>query len=146
MHGFVHLAVPILVVFDEGADFKQPPPGGFDTNMLPVIARSLKQQLGEDAECTVIAGQPVNPESLPASFTFLSLQYPSLKKTDPKAANLIIAEFINDHFDAEDVLAHLTKLVGPPEPEPQVSVVPRGEEHAAAEPTTEGQNAEGSSI
>lgn len=106
--GFLQVCIPVLYVYDADAMPTQPP--GFDMNLLPVVSRALKTRAGT-AQVTVITGTPTTPESLGEAFTRLALQYAELQKASPEAANLIVAEFVADTFDAEMVIEHLKSIV-----------------------------------
>jgi len=106
--GFLQVAIPVLYVYDRDAVPTEPP--GFDMNLLPVISRALKQRAGT-TQVTVITGTPTTPEEVDRAFTHLALQYPELRKATAEAANLIVAEFISDHFDGAAVLEHLQRIV-----------------------------------
>ena len=106
--GFLQVAIPVLYVYDADALPTEAP--GFDMNLLPVISRALKVRAGT-AQLTVITGTPTTPEGLSEAFTRLALQYGELQKASPEAANLILAEFIADNFDAEAVHGHLGRVV-----------------------------------
>lgn len=105
---FLHAAIPVLYVYDEGTLPDAPP--GFEMGLLPVISRALKEHAGT-TRVTVITGGPVSPEELPRAFTGLGLQYSTLKKASPEAGNLMVAEFVADHFDGEAVLEHLKRIL-----------------------------------
>ncbi|HEV8359635.1 MAG TPA: hypothetical protein VGR28_04175 [Candidatus Thermoplasmatota archaeon] len=105
---FLQVAIPVLYVYDADAQPTQPP--GFDMNLLPVISRALKQRAGTQ-QLTVITGTPSLPEDLGEAFTNLALRYRELQKATPEAGNLIAAEFLADHFDAEAVVGHLQRIL-----------------------------------
>ena len=104
---FLQVAIPVLYVYDEGTLPEVPP--GFDMGLLPVISRALKEH-ANTPKVTVITGAPTAAEDLPRSFTSLGLQYASLQKASPEAGNLLVAEFVADHFDMDLVLEHLTRI------------------------------------
>lgn len=106
--GFLQVSIPVLYVYDADAMPTEPP--GFDMNLLPVISRALKVRAGT-GQVTVITGTPTTPDNLVEAYTRLALQYGELQKASPEAANLIIAEFIADNFDPEQVRDHLAKLI-----------------------------------
>lgn len=105
---FLQVAIPVLYVYDEGTLPEVPP--GFDMGLLPVISRALKEH-ANTSKVTVITGAPTASEDLPRAYTTLGLQYSSIQKASPEAGNLLVAEFIADHFDPEAVLDHLQRLV-----------------------------------
>ncbi len=105
---FLQIAIPVLYVYDEGTLPEEPP--GFDMGILPVISRALKEH-ANTSKVTVITGSPTAAEDLPRSYTSLGLQYSTIKKASPEAGNLLVAEFIADHFDADAVLDHLKRIV-----------------------------------
>jgi hypothetical protein len=74
------------------------------------VSRALKEH-ANTPRVTVITGAPTSAEDLARSFTSLGLQYGTLQKATPEAGNLLVAEFVADHFDAEAVLDHLKTLV-----------------------------------
>ncbi|HET6404354.1 MAG TPA: hypothetical protein VFH78_06880 [Candidatus Thermoplasmatota archaeon] len=104
---FLQVAIPVLYVYDEGTLPEVPP--GFDMGLLPVISRALKEH-ANTAKVTVITGAPTAAEDLPRAFTSLGLQYANLTKATPEAGNLLVAEFVADHFDIDLVLEHLTRI------------------------------------
>ena len=104
---FLQVAIPVLYVYDDGTLPEVPP--GFDMGLLPVISRALKEH-ANTAKVTVITGAPTAAEDLPRSFTSLGLQYATLQKASPEAGNLLVAEFVADHFDIDLVLEHLTRI------------------------------------
>lgn len=104
---FLQVAIPVLYVYDEGTLPEVPP--GFDMGLLPVISRALKEH-ANTPKVTVITGAPTAAEDLPRAYTNLGLQYANLKKASPEAGNLLVAEFIADHFDIEMVLDHLQRI------------------------------------
>ncbi|GEM_PF-3717584 len=105
---FLQVAIPVLYVYDEGALPEAPP--GFDMSLLPVISRALKEH-ANTSKVTVITGAPTSADDLPRAYTGLGLQYASIQKASPEAGNLLVAEFVADHFDAEAVLEHLRRIV-----------------------------------
>jgi thiamine monophosphate kinase len=105
---FLQVAIPVLYVYDEGTLPESPP--GFDMGLLPVISRALKEN-ANTSKVTVVTGAPTSADELPRAFTSLGLQYASLTRASPEAGNLMVAEFVADHFDAEAVLEHLQRLV-----------------------------------
>lgn len=105
---FLQVAIPVLYVYDEGELPEAPP--GFEMGLLPVISRALKEH-ANTPKVTVITGSPTPSEDLPRAFTSLGLQYRSIKKASPEAGNLLVAEFVADHFDPEAVLEHLKRIV-----------------------------------
>ena len=104
---FLQVAIPVLYVYDEGTLPEVPP--GFDMGLLPVISRALKEH-ANTTKVTVITGAPTAAEDLPRAYTSLGLQYASLQKASPEAGNLLVAEFVADHFDMEAVLEHLGRI------------------------------------
>jgi hypothetical protein len=104
---FLQVAIPVLYVYDEETLPDVPP--GFDMGLLPVISRALKEH-ANTSRVTVITGAPTAAEDLPRAYTNLGLQYGNLKKASPEAGNLLVAEFIADHFDIEMVLDHLQRI------------------------------------
>ena len=104
---FLQVAIPVLYVYDEGALPDEPP--GFDMSLLPVISRALKEH-ANTPKVTVITGAPTASEELPRAFTSLGLQYANLTRATPEAGNLMVAEFVADHFDLDAVLDHLVRL------------------------------------
>lgn len=104
---FLQVAIPVLYVYDEGTLPDLPP--GFDMGLLPVISRALKEH-ANTPKVTVITGAPTAAEDLPRAYTNLGLQYANLKKATPEAGNLLVAEFIADHFDIDAVLDHLQRI------------------------------------
>lgn len=104
---FLQVAIPILYVYDEGTLPEAPP--GFDMGLLPVISRALKEH-ANTSKVTVITGAPTASEDLPRSFTSLGLQYAHLQRASPEAGNLLVAEFVADHFDLESVIDHLHRI------------------------------------
>lgn len=106
--GFLQVSIPVLYVYDADAMPTEPP--GFDMNLLPVISRALKVRAGT-GQVTVITGTPTTPDNLHQAFTRLALQYAELQRASPEAANLIVAEFIADNFDAEAVREHLGTII-----------------------------------
>lgn len=104
---FLQVAIPVLYVYDEGALPEAPP--GFDMGLLPVISRALKEH-ANTSRVTVITGAPTAAEDLPRAYTSLGLQYATLQKASPEAGNLLVAEFVADHFDLDAVLDHLTRI------------------------------------
>lgn len=107
-HAFLQVSIPVLYVYDVDAVPSDAP--GFDMNLLPVISRALKVRAGT-GQITVITGTPTTPDNLTEAYTRLALQYGELQKASPEAANLILAEFIADNFDAEAVHQHLGRVV-----------------------------------
>jgi hypothetical protein len=105
---FLQVAIPVLYVYDEGTIPEAPP--GFDMGLLPVISRALKEH-ANTGKVTVITGAPTSAEDLSRAFTNLGLQHASIQKASPEAGNLLVAEFVADHFDAEAVLDHLKRIV-----------------------------------
>jgi hypothetical protein len=104
---FLQVAIPVLYVYDEGTLPEAPP--GFDMGLLPVISRALKEH-ANTSRVTVITGAPTAAEDLPRAFTSLGLQHAGLTKASPEAGNLMVAEFVADHFDLDAVLEHLHRL------------------------------------
>lgn len=104
---FLQVAIPVLYVYDEGTLPEVPP--GFDMGLLPVISRALKEH-ANTPKVTVITGAPTASEDLPRAFTSLGLQYATLTKASPEAGNLLVAEFVADHFDMDLVIEHLTRI------------------------------------
>ena len=104
---FLQVAIPVLYVYDEGSLPDVPP--GFDMSLLPVISRALKEH-ANTTKVTVITGAPAAAEDLPRAYTSLGLQYASLLKASPEAGNLLVAEFVADHFDLDSVLEHLKRI------------------------------------
>ncbi|HUR68876.1 MAG TPA: hypothetical protein VM370_06485 [Candidatus Thermoplasmatota archaeon] len=104
---FLQVAIPVLYVYDEGTLPDVPP--GFDMGLLPVISRALKEH-ANTSKVTVITGAPTAAEDLPRAYTSLGLQYANLKKASPEAGNLLVAEFVADHFDIDAVLDHITRI------------------------------------
>lgn len=105
---FLQVAIPVLYVYDEGTLPEVPP--GFDMGLLPVISRALKEH-ANTSKVTVITGAPTAADDLPRAYTSLGLQFAGLTRATPEAGNLMVAEFVADHFDAEAVLEHLKRLV-----------------------------------
>lgn len=105
---FLHVAIPVLYVYDEGTLPETPP--GFDMGLLPVISRALKEH-ANTPKVTVITGAPTTPEDIARAYTSLGLQYATLQKATPEAGNLLVAEFVADHFDGEAVLDHLKRIL-----------------------------------
>lgn len=105
---FLQVAIPVLYVYDEGTLPEAPP--GFDMGLLPVISRALKEH-ANTGKVTVITGAPTSAEDLSRAYTNLGLQYATIQKASPEAGNLLVAEFVADHFDAEAVLEHLKRIV-----------------------------------
>lgn len=104
---FLQVAIPVLYVYDEGTLPEAPP--GFDMGLLPVISRALKEH-ANTTRVTVITGAPTAAEDLPRSYTNLGLQYATIQKASPEAGNLLVAEFVADHFDLDAVLEHLKRI------------------------------------
>lgn len=104
---FLQVAIPVLYVYDDGTLPEVPP--GFDMGLLPVISRALKEH-ANTTKVTVITGAPTAAEDLPRAYTSLGLQYASLQKASPEAGNLLVAEFVADHFDIDLVLEHLNRI------------------------------------
>lgn len=104
---FLQVAIPVLYVYDEGTLPETPP--GFDMGLLPVISRALKEH-ANTSKVTVITGAPTTAEELPRAYTSLGLQYSTIKKASPEAGNLLVAEFVADHFDLDAVLDHLKRI------------------------------------
>lgn len=104
---FLQVAIPVLYVYDEGTLPEAPP--GFDMGLLPVISRALKEH-ANTSRVTVITGAPTSAEDLPRSYTSLGLQYATIKKASPEAGNLLVAEFVADHFDLDAVMEHLKRI------------------------------------
>ena len=104
---FLQVAIPVLYVYDEGTLPEAPP--GFDMSLLPVISRALKEH-ANTPKVTVITGAPTAAEDLPRAYTSLGLQHATLQKASPEAGNLLVAEFVADHFDLESVLEHLQRI------------------------------------
>ena len=105
---FLQVAIPVLYVYDEGVLPEAPP--GFDMSLLPVISRALKEH-ANSTKVTVITGAPTAAEELPRSFTSLALQSANLQRASPEAGNLLVAEFVADHFDGDAVLEHLQRIM-----------------------------------
>lgn len=105
---FLQVAIPVLYVYDEDVVPDAPP--GFDMSLLPVISRALKEH-ANTTKVTVITGAPTAAEELPRSFTSLALQAANLQRASPEAGNLLVAEFVADHFDTEAVMEHLQRIV-----------------------------------
>lgn len=105
---FLQVAIPVLYVYDEGSLPEAPP--GFDMGLLPVISRALKEH-ANTSKVTVITGAPTSADDLTRAFTSLGLQYANLTRASPEAGNLMVAEFVADHFDVDAVLEHLKRLV-----------------------------------
>ena len=104
---FLQVAIPVLYVYDEGTLPEAPP--GFDMGLLPVISRALKEH-ANTSKVTVITGGPTSAEDLPRAFTSLGLQYAHLQRASPEAGNLLVAEFVADHFDMDSVIDHLHRI------------------------------------
>lgn len=104
---FLQVAIPVLYVYDDGTLPEVPP--GFDMGILPVISRALKEH-ANTTKVTVITGAPTAAEDLPRAYTSLGLQYANLKRASPEAGNLLVAEFVADHFDIDSVLDHLNRI------------------------------------
>jgi hypothetical protein len=104
---FLQVAIPVLYVYDEGSLPEAPP--GFDMGLLPVISRALKEHANTN-RVTVITGAPTAADDLPRAYTSLGLQYATIKKASPEAGNLLVAEFVADHFDLDAVLEHLKRI------------------------------------
>ena len=104
---FLQVAIPVLYVYDEGSLPDVPP--GFDMGLLPVISRALKEH-ANTSKVTVITGAPTAAEDLPRAYTSLGLQYANLQKASPEAGNLLVAEFVADHFDIDAVIDHLHRI------------------------------------
>lgn len=104
---FLQVAIPVLYVYDDGTLPEAPP--GFDMGLLPVISRALKEH-ANTSKVTVITGAPTTAEELPRAYTSLGLQYATIKKASPEAGNLLVAEFVADHFDLDAVLDHLKRI------------------------------------
>lgn len=104
---FLQVAIPVLYVYDEGTLPDVPP--GFDMGLLPVISRALKEH-ANTPKVTVITGAPTAAEDLPRAYTSLGLQYANLQRASPEAGNLLVAEFIADHFDIDSVIDHLHRI------------------------------------
>jgi hypothetical protein len=77
--------------------------------LLPVISRALKEHANTN-RVTVITGAPTAADDLPRAYTSLGLQYATIKKASPEAGNLLVAEFVADHFDLDAVLEHLKRI------------------------------------
>jgi hypothetical protein len=105
---FLQVAIPVLYVYDEGSLPEAPP--GFDMGLLPVISRALKEH-ANTSKVTVITGAPTSAEDLSRAYTNLGLQHAHIQKASPEAGNLLVAEFVADHFDADAVLEHLQRIV-----------------------------------
>jgi hypothetical protein len=105
---FLQVAIPVLYVYDEGTLPDAPP--GFDMGLLPVVSRALKEHAATP-KVTVITGAPTSPDELARAYTNLGLQYGTLQKATPEAGNLLVAEFVADHFDGEAVLEHLKRIL-----------------------------------
>ena len=104
---FLQVAIPVLYVYDEGSLPDVPP--GFDMGLLPVISRALKEH-ANTTKVTVITGAPTAAEDLPRAYTSLGLQYANLQRASPEAGNLLVAEFVADHFDIDAVIEHLHRI------------------------------------
>jgi len=104
---FLQVAIPVLYVYDEGTLPEAPP--GFDMSLLPVVSRALKEH-ANTSKVTVITGAPTSAEDLPRAFTSLGLQFANIRKASPEAGNLLVAEFIADHFDMDAVIDHLHRI------------------------------------
>lgn len=104
---FLQVAIPVLYVYDEGTLPDAPP--GFDMGLLPVVSRALKEH-ANTSKVTVITGAPTAPEDLARAYTNLGLQYGTLQRASPEAGNLLVAEFVADHFDLDAVLEHLHRI------------------------------------
>lgn len=104
---FLQVAIPVLYVYDEGTLPEAPP--GFDMGLLPVISRALKEH-ANTPKVTVITGAPTAADDLPRAYTSLGLQYATIQKASPEAGNLLVSEFIADHFDLDAVLEHLQRI------------------------------------
>ena len=104
---FLQVAIPVLYVYDEGSLPDAPP--GFDMGLLPVISRALKEH-ANTSKVTVITGAPTAADDLPRAYTSLGLQFATIKKASPEAGNLLVAEFVADHFDLDAVLDHLKRI------------------------------------
>lgn len=104
---FLQVAIPVLYVYDDGTLPEVPP--GFDMGLLPVISRALKEH-ANTSKVTVITGAPTAAEDLPRAYTSLGLQYANLQRASPEAGNLLVAEFVADHFDIDAVLDHLGRI------------------------------------
>ena len=104
---FLQVAIPVLYVYDEGTLPEAPP--GFDMSLLPVISRALKEH-ANTSKVTVITGAPTSGDDLVRAYTSLGLQYATIKKASPEAGNLLVAEFVADHFDLEAVMEHLRRI------------------------------------
>lgn len=104
---FLQVAIPVLYVYDEGSLPDVPP--GFDMGLLPVISRALKEH-ANTPKVTVITGAPTAAEDLPRAYTSLGLQYANLQRASPEAGNLLVAEFVADHFDIDAVIDHLHRI------------------------------------
>lgn len=105
---FLQVAIPVLYVYDEDTVPEVPP--GFDMGLLPVISRALKEH-ANTPKVTVITGAPTSADDLSRAYASLALQYAHIQKASPEAGNLLVAEFVADHFDPEAVLDHLQRLV-----------------------------------
>jgi hypothetical protein len=148
---FLQVAIPVLYVYDEGTLPDAPP--GFDMGLLPVVSRALKEH-ANTGKVTVITGAPTSSEDLPRAFTNLGLQYATIQRASPEAGNLLVAEFVADHFDGEAVLDHLKRIMA----ERQRELLESVEEHrrktglepegvsveAEAEPATDEDQEQGS--
>lgn len=104
---FLQVAIPVLYVYDDGTLPEAPP--GFDMGLLPVVSRALKEH-ANTSKVTVITGAPTAADDLSRAYTSLGLQYASIKKASPEAGNLLVAEFVADHFDLDAVLDHLKRI------------------------------------
>jgi hypothetical protein len=97
------------------------------------------------------ADTSTTPEHLVEAYTQLALQYPELNRVSSEAANLVVAEFIADHFDVEAVIGHLRALAGERAAEAaaegegaEVEVIALGEEDGEEdEEVVEGEPEEG---
>ena len=128
---FLQVAIPVLYVYDEGTLPEAPP--GFDMGLLPVISRALKEH-ANTSKVTVITGAPTAADELARAYTSLGLQYGSLQKASPEAGNLLVAEFIADHFDPEAVLEHLKRILEERQRELVETVQAHAERRGTSEP------------
>jgi hypothetical protein len=128
---FLQVAIPVLYVYDEGTLPEAPP--GFDMGLLPVISRALKEH-ANTGKVTVITGAPTSADDLSRAFTNLGLQHATIQKASPEAGNLLVAEFVADHFDADAVLDHLKRIVEERQRELAESVESHRRRTAAGEP------------
>jgi hypothetical protein len=131
---FLQVAIPVLYVYDDGMLPEAPP--GFDMGLLPVISRALKEH-ANTSKVTVITGAPTSSEDLPRAYTSLGLQYATIQRASPEAGNLLVAEFVADHFDGEAVLDHLKRILEERQRELAESVQEHRRRTSAGEPEPE---------